>query len=475
MLETTDLSATLRMIGEENLDVRTVTLGVNLNGCAREDVSRMVQAVYDRLCHAAERVVPVADAIGARYGVRIVNKRLAVSPASILLEGHAGDRAAAVALCQAMDRACDTVGIDLLGGFSALVHKGMTPGERTLVDSLPEAISTTRHVCSSINIGTTRAGINAGAVAMVAKQILAVAEATREERGFGAAKIVVFANQPEDNPFMAGAKLGAGEPDRVVNIGVSGPGVVKRALDRLFAIRSDRTLDEIAEEVKHTAYRVTRVGELIGHEIAGELGVPFGILDLALAPTPRVGDSVGEIYQAMGIEKLGAPGTTAAVMLLNDAVKKGGAFASSAVGGLSGAFIPVMEDHVIGEACTAGHAHARKARGDDRGLLRGPRHVPGAGRHLLRGHRRHHPRRGRHRRDEPEDNQRPRDSRPRREGGRSRELRRALRRRHRDEPRLPRGRRRLRAPRRPHPRAHPQPVELAHPAKAACRCPHTPE
>ncbi|MGI6495127.1 MAG: PFL family protein [Kiritimatiellia bacterium] len=354
MLETTDLSATLRMIGEENLDVRTVTLGVNLNGCAREDVSRMVQAVYDRLCHAAERVVPVADAIGARYGVRIVNKRLAVSPASILLEGHAGDRAAAVALCQAMDRACDTVGIDLLGGFSALVHKGMTPGERTLVDSLPEAISTTRHVCSSINIGTTRAGINAGAVAMVAKQILAVAEATREERGFGAAKIVVFANQPEDNPFMAGAKLGAGEPDRVVNIGVSGPGVVKRALDRLFAIRSDRTLDEIAEEVKHTAYRVTRVGELIGHEIAGELGVPFGILDLALAPTPRVGDSVGEIYQAMGIEKLGAPGTTAAVMLLNDAVKKGGAFASSAVGGLSGAFIPVMEDHVIGEACTAG-------------------------------------------------------------------------------------------------------------------------
>ncbi len=354
MLETSDLSATLRMIGEEKLDVRTVTLGVNLNSCARENPAKMAKAVYDRLCRAAERVVPAANEVGSRYGVQIVNKRLAVSPASILLEAHAGDISAAVALCRAMDRACETVGIDLLGGFSALVHKGMTPGERTLIDSLPEALASTKHVCSSINIGTTKAGINAGAVAIVARKIIEVAEATRDSRGFGAAKIVVFANQPEDNPFMAGAELGAGEPDRVINIGVSGPGVVKRALDRLFAARPDCTLDEIAEEVKHTAYRVTRVGELIGHEVASILGVPFGILDLALAPTPRVGDSVGEIYQAMGIEKLGAPGTTAAVMMLNDAVKKGGSFASSAVGGLSGAFIPVMEDHAIDEACTAG-------------------------------------------------------------------------------------------------------------------------
>ena len=354
MLETSDLSATLRMIGEENLDVRTVTLGVNLNRCVSDSPEQLAQRVYDRLCQTAERVVPVANEVGARYGVQIVNKRLAISSASILLERHAGNLDAAVALAKAMDRACETVGIDLLGGYSAAVHKGMTPGERTLIESLPKALSATKHVCSSINIGTTKAGINAGAVDLVSRKILETAEATKEQRGFGAAKIVVFANQPEDNPFMAGALLGAGEPDTVINVGVSGPGVVKRALDRLFAQNPNCTLDEIAEEIKHTAYRVTRVGELIGHEVATLLGVPFGILDLALAPTPRVGDSVGEIYQAMGISKLGAPGTTAAVMLLNDAVKKGGSFASSAVGGLSGAFIPVMEDHAIEEACTAG-------------------------------------------------------------------------------------------------------------------------
>ncbi len=354
MLETADLSATLRMIGEENLDVRTVTLGVNLNGCACSSPTQLAQRVYDRLCNAAARVVPVANEIGARYGVQIVNKRLAVSAASILLEQHPDNPDAALALAKAMDRACDTVGIDLLGGFSAAVHKGMTPGERTLIDALPICLAETKHVCSSVNIGTTRAGINAGAVSMISRKILDIAQATEAQRGFGAAKLVVFANQPEDNPFMAGALLGPGEPDAVLNVGVSGPGVVKRALDRLFAVNPDCTLDEIAEEVKHTAFRVTRVGELIGHEVAKRLGVPFGILDLALAPTPRVGDSVGEIYQAMGITKLGAPGTTAAVMLLNDAVKKGGAFASSSVGGLSGAFIPVMEDHAIEEACTAG-------------------------------------------------------------------------------------------------------------------------
>lgn len=354
MLETSDLSATLRMIGEENLDVRTVTLGVNLNACASDDPARLARNVYDRLCRAAERVVPTANAVGTRYGVQIVNKRLAVSAASILMERHAGNTAAAVELAKAMDRACDTVGIDLLGGFGGLVHKGMTPGERTLLEALPEALASTKHVCSSWNVGTTKAGINVSATQLLSKKILEVAEATKDTKGFGAAKIVVFANQPEDNPFMAGAELGAGEPDTVVNVGVSGPGVVKRALDRLLAARPDCTLDEIAEEVKHTAYRVTRVGELIGHEVASLLGVPFGILDLALAPTPKVGDSVGEIYQMMGIEKLGAPGTTAAVMMLNDAVKKGGSFASSAVGGLSGAFIPVMEDHAIEEACTAG-------------------------------------------------------------------------------------------------------------------------
>ena len=352
MLGTSDLSATLRMIGEENLDVRTVTLGVNLNRCAGQDGAAMAAAVYDRICRAAERLVPVANDVGARYGVEIVTKRIAVSPCSILLEPH--DAATGVKLAQAMDRACDTVGVDLLGGYSALVQKGVTTGERALIDSLPEALATTRHVCASVNIGTTKAGINADAVYLVAQTVLRIAEASRDVRGFGAAKLLVFANQPEDNPFMAGAMLGAGEPECVINVGVSGPGVVKRAIDRLFAANGDRTLDQIAEEVKHTAYRVTRVGELVGHEVARRLGMRFGIVDLALAPTPRIGDSVGEIYQAMGIARLGAPGTTAAVMMLNDAVKKGGSFASSAVGGLSGAFIPVMEDHAISDAVTHG-------------------------------------------------------------------------------------------------------------------------
>jgi uncharacterized protein (UPF0210 family) len=230
----------------------------------------------------------------------------------------------------------------------------MTRGERILIESLPAALAATKHVCASVNIGTTKAGINVDAVYLVAKQIVEVAQATKADNGFGAAKLVVFANQPEDNPFMAGALLGPGEPETVINVGVSGPGVVKRALDRLFARNPNATFDEIAEEAKHTAYRVTRVGELVGHEVAARLGVRFGVVDLALAPTPKVGDSVGEIYQAMGLSKIGAPGTTAAVMMLNDAVKKGGSFASVAVGGLSGAFIPVMEDHALSQAVTDG-------------------------------------------------------------------------------------------------------------------------
>lgn len=352
MRSTSDLSATLRMIGEENLDVRTVTLGVNLNVCADSDPKKMTEAVYERICRNAEKLVKTADEVGAQYGVEIVNKRLAISPASILLERH--DHATAVELAKALDRACETVGINLLGGFTALVQKGMTRGERILIESLPAALAATKHVCASVNIGTTKAGINVDAVYLVAKQIVEVAQATKADNGFGAAKLVVFANQPEDNPFMAGALLGPGEPETVINVGVSGPGVVKRALDRLFARKPNATFDEIAEEAKHTAYRVTRVGELVGHEVAARLGVRFGVVDLALAPTPKVGDSVGEIYQAMGLSKIGAPGTTAAVMMLNDAVKKGGSFASVAVGGLSGAFIPVMEDHALSQAVTDG-------------------------------------------------------------------------------------------------------------------------
>lgn len=350
MLNRQNILETVRMVQEENLDVRTVTIGININRCARRDPVEQAEAVYSHIVKCAGELVSCCDECTARYGVPIVNKRIAISPASILLEDH--DEKAACLLADALDRAAKRVRIDLLGGFSALVHKGITPGARTLISSLPEVLSKTGRVCSSINVGTTKAGINVDAVNLVAESLLKIAHASRDQKGFGCAKIVVFANIPEDNPFMAGAMLGAGEPDNVINVGVSGPGVVKRAVEKLVAADPDVTLHEIAEEIKNTTFRVTRTGELIGHEVAAKLGIPFGVVDLSLAPTPRVGDSIGEIYQAMGISKIGAPGTTAAVMMLNDAVKKGGSFASSSVGGLSGAFIPVMEDHVLSDAVT---------------------------------------------------------------------------------------------------------------------------
>jgi hypothetical protein len=348
MLARQAVLSTIRMVREENLDVRTVTLGINLNVCANPDPDRLVEAVYARIVDKAGSLVRFCNEVSDKYGLPIVNKRIAVSPASQLLEGHSVETA--VRLCQVLDAAAEKVGIDLLGGFTALVQRGITPGERTLIESLPQALAATHRVCSSFNVGTTKAGIHVDAVNLIARKLIETAEMTRATRGFGCAKVVVFANMPEDNPFMAGAMLGAGQPECVINVGVSGPGVVKRAVDRLVQHDPAATLDEIAEEIKHTAFRVTRTGELIGHEVADRLGVPFGVVDLSLAPTPRVGDSVGEIYQSMGVGRIGAPGTTAAVMLLNDAVKKGGSFASSAVGGLSGAFIPVMEDHVLSKA-----------------------------------------------------------------------------------------------------------------------------
>jgi len=352
MFERQDVLTTLRMVQEENLDVRTVTLGINLNGCATRDPDALVASVRRHIATQARDLVRFCDEMAARYGLPIVNKRVAVSPVSILLEGHSIETAVRVA--QAMDLAAEDVHVDLIGGFSALVQKGITPGERVLIESIPTALSCTQRVCASLNVGTTRAGLNVDAVRLAAAQIRGAAEASRKQRGFAAAKLVIFANMPEDNPFMAGAMLGSGEADRVINVGVSGPGVVKRAIDRLLRSDPAATLDELAEEIKHTAFRVTRTGELIGREVATRLGVSFGVVDLSLAPTPRVGDSVGEIYQSLGIERLGAPGTTAAVMMLNDAVKKGGAFASSSVGGLSGAFIPVMEDHALSQAVADG-------------------------------------------------------------------------------------------------------------------------
>ena len=352
MLRTDNILNTVRMLQEENLDVRTVTMGINILDCAGPDIGAVVSAAQNKIRAKAGSLVRLCNRLTTRYSLPVVNKRLAVSPASILLEGHTARDA--LLLGQALDAAAADVGVDLIGGFSALVQKGMSEGERVLIESLPEVLAGTDRVCASVNVAGTKAGINVDAVRLVARQILKMAEATKEQNGFAAAKFVVFANMPEDNPFMAGAFLGPGEPECVINVGVSGPGVVKRAVERLVAARPGASLDEIADEIKHTAYRVTRTGELIGREVAAGLGVKFGVVDLSLAPTPRVGDSVGEIYQAMGVTTLGAPGTTAAVALLNDAVKKGGAFASSSVGGLSGAFIPVMEDHALAQAVADG-------------------------------------------------------------------------------------------------------------------------
>ncbi len=352
MYRTDNVLDTVRMLQDENLDVRTVTMGIDLSDCADRDIKTVTEAVQEKIAVKARHLVDTCDEVSTRYGIPIINKRLAVSPASRLLEGHPPD--AAPRLAKALDAAAAAVRVDLIGGYTALVHKGMTTGERQLIDSLPVALSTTERLCASVNIATTRAGINADAVLLVAESICRTAHATADRHGFGAAKLVVFANSTEDNPFMAGAYLGEGEPECVINVGVSGPGVVKRAVERLVSAYPDCRLDQIAEEIKQTAFRVTRTGELIGREVAERLGTPFGVLDLSLAPTPRVGDSVGEIYQAMGINRIGAPGTTAAVALLNDAVKKGGAFASAAVGGLSGAFIPVMEDRALAKAVEEG-------------------------------------------------------------------------------------------------------------------------
>jgi uncharacterized protein (UPF0210 family) len=353
-----DILKTVYMLEEGNLDVRTVTMGINIDDCMHPEVSKSAVSVYKKIHCRARELVSLCDKLTTKYGLPIVNKRLAVSPVSRLLERH--DQEGALQIARALDRAAKDVHVDLIGGYTALVQNGMTEGEQTLIRSLPRVLSHTERLCSSINVGTTKAGINVDAVRIISEMILQTAEATRDKHGFGCAKLVVFANITENNPFMAGAFLGSGEESCVINVGVSGPGVIKRALDSLLRENPNATLDEIAENIKHTAFQVTRTGELIGREVAAKLNVSFGVVDLSLAPTPKVGDSVGEIYQAMGIEKIGAPGTTAAVAMVNDAVKKGGIFASSAVGGLSGAFIPVMEDHALAEAVREGFLTVEK-------------------------------------------------------------------------------------------------------------------
>lgn len=353
MYRTEDVLATLGMIRQHKLDVRTVTMGIDLQPCASPDLPSLCSRIGERLRTYAGRMRAVCREVEGRYGIPIVNRRIAVSPVASVAAGHSIEGYLAVA--RTLDAVAEEVEVDLVGGFTALVQKGWTEGDRRLIAALPDVLSTTRRVCASVNVGTTAAGINMDAILALGHVLKETADRTRANDGFGCAKLVIFANAPSDNPFMAGAFHGAGEPDCVINIGVSGPGVVKAAVEDLVAHSpANPTLGEIAEEIKSTAFRVTRVGELIGREVAARLGVAFGIVDLSLAPTPQVGDSVGEILQAMGVLRLGAPGSTAAVALLNDAVKKGGSFASSSVGGLSGAFIAVSEDAALANAVEQG-------------------------------------------------------------------------------------------------------------------------
>jgi uncharacterized protein len=358
MLTHLEVLSTLEMLKNEHLDVRTVTLGISLLDCASDEPARFIDRMSSKIGAVARNLVKVCDKVAVRYGIPIVNKRIAVSPVAVAACSCAPDRMVEVA--RAMDRAAKGVGVDFIGGFSALVEKGFTRGDHALIEAIPEALAATERVCSSVNVASTRAGINMDAVYLMGKTIKRAAELTRERNGIACAKLCVFANIPEDVPFMAGAFLGIGEPDSVINVGVSGPGVVKKALDRARQANPRLDLGQISEIIKRTAFKVTKVGELIGRRVADDLGVPFGVVDLSLAPTPNVGDSVGEIFQSLGLGSIGVPGTTAALALINDAVKKGGAFASSYVGGLSGAFIPVSEDLNIAESARQGFLSIEK-------------------------------------------------------------------------------------------------------------------
>ena len=353
MLRTDEILSTIQMLHAEHLDVRSVTLALNLEDCAAPGVDHLCRKVRQKIVARANRLVAVCDRVGAKYGIPVINKRLAISPAASLLAGHG--RTAAVELAKTLDAAAVECGVDFVGGFTALVHKGIAAGDNVVIRSLPEVLSKTNRVCSSVNVASRKSGINMDAVRLMGETIRDIAQASANRQGFGCAKLVVFSNIPEDNPFMAGAYHGAGEAESAINIGVSGPGVVCSALKRRVALGERLTLGDLAEEIKITSFRVTRVGELIGREVAAELNLPFGIVDLSLAPTPMVGDSIGEILKMLGIEQVGAPGSTAAVAMLNDAVKKGGLFASSSVGGLSGAFIPVSEDATLAEAVEKKH------------------------------------------------------------------------------------------------------------------------
>ena len=348
MLNTNDILETIHMIQDENLDIRTITMGISLLDCADSDIDRMCDKIYDKICRYAGNLVKTGEDIEAEYGIPIINKRISVTPAAMVAAACPDKNP--VKIAHALDRAAKQVGVNFLGGYSALVHKGFGPGDYALIESIPQALAETERVCSSVNIGSTKAGINMDAVAKMGHIVRQCAELTADNNCFGAAKLVIFCNAPEDNPFMAGAFHGVGEPDCVVNVGVSGPGVVRAALSKA----PDANITEVADIVKRTAFKITRMGQLVAQEASRRLCVPFGIVDLSLAPTPAVGDSVAHILEEMGLESCGAHGTTACLALLNDAVKKGGVMASSHVGGLSGAFMPVSEDAGMIDAARCG-------------------------------------------------------------------------------------------------------------------------
>lgn len=338
MINTHDVLETIQMIREENLDIRTVTMGISLFDCVSDDASRLCDKIYDKITRSAKDLISVCEGIERKYGIPIVNKRVSVTPVSLIGGDISPDGYIKIAL--ALQRAADELGINFLGGFSALVQKGMTRGAEAMISVIPEALAETKNICSSVNVASTKAGINMDAVSLMGKTVKRTAYLTKDNDSIGCAKLVIFSNVPEDNPFMAGAFCGIGEPETAINVGVSGPGVVASAIKRA----GNCDLSALSEVIKKTAFKITRVGQLVATEAAHELGVPFGIVDLSLAPTPAVGDSVAYILEEMGLDSCGAHGTTAALAMLNDAVKKGGVMASSHVGGLSGAFIPVSED-----------------------------------------------------------------------------------------------------------------------------------
>ncbi len=348
MLNTKDILETITMIQDENLDIRTITMGISLLDCCHSDIDVCCEKIYNKITTYAKDLVKTGEQIEKELGIPIINKRISVTPVAMVLAACENKDAVKIALT--LEKAAVKCGVNFLGGFSALVQKGFAPGDRELIAAIPEALAVTEHVCSSVNIGSTKTGINMDAVKLMGETVVKAAEITKDRNCIGPAKLVVFCNAPEDNPFMAGAFHGAGEPDCVINVGVSGPGVVRAAL----AKSNGLDLTQVADLIKKTAFKITRMGQLVGTIASQRLGVPFGIVDLSLAPTPAVGDSVAHILEEIGLEQCGCPGTTAALAMLNDAVKKGGVMASSHVGGLSGAFIPVSEDAGMIDAARSG-------------------------------------------------------------------------------------------------------------------------